>query len=224
VTDTDLACEEAILGVIRDAFPEARILSEETSPEVADWDQGWLWVVDPIDGTSNFARGIPSFVVNIALCFDGEPVLGLTHQPATGDEFLAVRGRGLLVNGEESRVSPVESLAEALMGMGMGYQYDRAKLMLGLLADLWPAVQMMQNIGTAALGMAYAASGRFDLYFHSYLFPWDVAPGIVQVREAGGLVLDRDGAEATIYSEGFIAGAPGPVKGLAGATAGRTWR
>lgn len=224
VTQTDLACEEAILAVLNDAYEAPRVLSEETSPEVADWNRGWLWVVDPIDGTSNFARGIPTFAVNIALCHDGEPVLGLTHQPVTGLEFLAVKGDGLTVNGAATSVSPVGPLDEALMGFGLGYEYARAKLMLAMLADLWPAVQMMQNIGSAALGLAYAASGRFDLYFHSYLFPWDQAAGIVQIREAGGLALARDGTEATIYSEGIIAGAPGPVNDLLAATRTREWR
>lgn len=224
VTETDLACEEAIIGVIRTEFPGASVLSEETSSEVDDWEQGWLWVVDPIDGTSNFSRGIPSFAINIALCFDGEPVLGLTHQPVTGTEFLAVKGGGLLVNGIRTGVSEVGPLTEALLGFGLGYEYERAKLMLMTLAELWPAVQMMQNIGSAALGMAYAASGRFDLYFHSYLFPWDQASGIVQVREAGGLALARDGSAATIYSEGIIAGASGPVLELLELTQDRKWR
>jgi fructose-1,6-bisphosphatase/inositol monophosphatase family enzyme len=224
VTESDLACEVAILSVIRDAYDAPRVLSEETSPEVADWDTGWLWVVDPIDGTSNFARGIPTFAVNIALCLDGDPVLGLTHQPVTGHEFLAVKGEGLTVNGAPTTVSPVGPLNEALMGFGLGYEYSRAKLMLAMLADLWPAVQMMQNIGSAALGLAYAASGRFDIYFHSYLFPWDQAAGMIQVREGGGLALARDGTEATIYSEGIIAGAPGPVEDLLAATKTRDWR
>jgi myo-inositol-1(or 4)-monophosphatase len=224
VTESDLACEEAALGVLRSAYPEHRILSEETSAEVDGWDSGWVWVIDPIDGTSNFARGIPTFAFNIALCHDGEPVLGLTHQPVTGDEFLATSGGGLFVNGERTRVSPVTSLVNSLMGFGLGYEYDRAKLMLELLADIWPAVQTVQNIGSAALGLAYAASGRFDIYAHSFLYPWDMAAGICQVKEAGGLALARDGSEATIYSEGVIAGAVGPAQEFLALTRDRRWR
>jgi myo-inositol-1(or 4)-monophosphatase len=96
--------------------------------------------------------------------------------------------------------------------------------MLSTLAEVWPAVQMMQNIGSAALGLAYASAGRFDIYFHSYLFPWDQAAGMIQVREAGGLCLARDGSEATIYSEGIVAGAPGPVRELVETTKNRKWR
>jgi myo-inositol-1(or 4)-monophosphatase len=224
VTQTDLACEGAVIALLRAEFPDIRVLSEETSAAVDDWDRGWLWVIDPIDGTGNFARAIPSFAFNLALCLDGEPVLGLTHQPVTGDEFLAVNGEGLRVNGEPTRVSPAEHMSDALTGFGLGYEYERAKLMLGLLADVWPGIQMAQNIGTAALGLAYASCGRFDLYVHSYLFPWDMAAGIIQVREAGGLALARDGSPVTLYSEGIVAGTPGPAQEFVEATRERKWR
>ncbi len=224
VTETDLAVEHATLKTLRREYPGHAVLSEETSQEVERWDRGWLWVVDPLDGTANFARGIPTFVFNLALCHDGEPVLGLTHQPVTGDEFFAVKGGGLWANGERTLVSDAATLSESLVGIGLGYEYDRAKLMLGLLADLWPGVQTVQNIGSAALGLAYAASGRFDLYVHSFLYPWDLAAGVVQVREGGGLFLDRAGNPATLYSEGVVAGAPGPVREFVAATVDRPWR
>jgi myo-inositol-1(or 4)-monophosphatase len=224
VTDTDLASELAIMEVLRDEFPDIAVLSEETAATVADWDKDWLWVVDPIDGTSNFSRGIPSFAVNIALCENGEPVLGLTHQPVTGVEFFAAKGEGLFVNGERAIVSQVGELSECLLGIGLGYEYDRAKMILELLTDIWPGVMMIQNIGSAALGLAYAASGRFDLYVHSLLFPWDMAAGIVQIREGGGVVTDREGAPISIYSEGIIGGAVGPAREFAEKTRGRKWR
>jgi myo-inositol-1(or 4)-monophosphatase len=224
VTETDLASELAIMQVLRDAFPDIAVLSEETAASVENWDKGWLWVVDPIDGTNNFARGIPSFAVNIALCEDGEPVLGLTHQPVTGAEFFATKGGGLFVNGERAVVSPVAELSECLLGIGLGYEYDRAKMILELLTEMWPGVMMIQNIGSAALGLAYAASGRFDMYVHSLLFPWDMAAGIVQVREAGGLVTDRAGGPISIYSEGIIAGAARPSAEFAEKTRGKRWR
>ncbi len=224
VTETDVACEQAAIRILREEFPEHRVLSEETSNGVKGWDRGWLWVIDPIDGTANFARGIPTFAFNIALCLDGEPVLGLTYQPITGDEFFAERGEGLWVNRVRAHVSAVAMLGESLMGIGLGYDYDRAAKALRLLADLWPEVQMIQNIGSAALGLAYAASGRFDLYVHHFLSPWDMAPGIVQVREGGGMVVDREGQPVTIYSEGLIAGAPGPVEEFLQFSKGRDWK
>lgn len=224
VTESDLACEEAVIRLLREEYPDHRILSEETSGEVKDWDNGWLWVIDPIDGTANFARGIPTFAFNLALCRDGEPVLGLTDQPVTGDEFFAVSGEGLFVNGVRAHVSSVATLPEALMGIGLGYDYDRAGKALNLLADLWPGVQMIQNIGTAALGLAYAASGRFELYVHHFLYPWDLAPGIIQVREGGGVIIDREGRPVTLYSEGVIAGAAGPAQDFLRFSSGRDWK
>lgn len=224
LTETDLACEAAAIELLQAEYPKMTVLSEETAAEVDNWDKGWLWVIDPIDGTSNFSRGIPTFCFNIALCDNGEPVLGVTNQPVTSTEFFAVKDGGLTVNGVPARVSEAAELADALTGFGLGYSYDRAKLILTLLNDIWPGVTTLQNIGSAALGLAYAASGRFDLYIHSNLYPWDMAAGIVQVREGGGLVLDRHGGPITIYSEGLIAGAPGPVREFAERTRERRWR
>lgn len=224
MTDSDLAAEIAILDTLRAEFPDIPVLSEETAATVENWDSSWLWVVDPIDGTSNFSRGIPSFAVNIALCHDGEPVLGLTFQPVTGAEFFATKGGGLFVNGERARVSPVTDLPDCLLGIGLGYDYERSKMLLALLTDLFPGFMTIQNIGTAALGLAYVASGRFDLYVHSLLYPWDMAAGIVQVREGGGLVIDRHGGPISIYSEGIIAGAVRPVQAFAAKTREMRWR
>jgi len=161
LTKTDLACEKAALAILAAEYPGVPVLAEETSATVGDWRSGLLWVVDPIDGTANFARGIPTFAFNIALCSDGEPLLGLTLQPVTGDEFVGVVGDGLTVNGDPAQISQVETMSECLTGFGLGYQYDRSKLILGLLTDIWPGLQMLQNVGSAAIALAYAASGRF---------------------------------------------------------------
>ncbi|HEY5638518.1 MAG TPA: inositol monophosphatase [Dehalococcoidia bacterium] len=224
LTKTDLECEKAALAVLAAEYPDVPVLAEETAATVGDWRRGLLWVVDPIDGTGNFARGIPTFAFNIALCRDGEPVLGLTLQPVTGDEFVGVVGEGLTVNGAPARVSGAEKMSECLTGFGLGYQYERSKLILGLLSDIWPGLQMVQNVGSAAIALAYAASGRFDLFVHSFLGPWDMAAGLAQVRAAGGLALDRAGEQATIFSEGLVAGAPGPVREFVEKTKDRPWR
>jgi fructose-1,6-bisphosphatase/inositol monophosphatase family enzyme len=224
VTETDLASEDAALRILAAEYPGHRVLSEETTAAVPDWEQGWLWVIDPLDGTANFARGNPTFAFNIALCLDGDPVLGLTCQPVTGDEFFAQRGEGLWVNGVRTHVSSVSTLAESVMGIGLGYDYARAKKALHLLAELWPGVQMIQNIGSAAMGLAYAASGRFDLYVHHFLAPWDMAAGVVQVLEGGGVTLDREGRPVGIFSQGLIAGAPGPVQEFLQFSLGRDWK
>ena len=224
LTQTDLECEKAALAILAEEYPGVPVLAEETATAVDDWRNGLLWVVDPIDGTSNFARGFPTFAFNIALCSDGEPVLGLTLQPVTGDEFVGVIGDGLVLNGQPAQVSQAETLSDCLLAFGLGYQYDRSKLMLALLHDLWPGMLFVQNIGSAAIALGYAASGRFDLYTHSFLGPWDLAAGLAQVRAAGGLALDRAGGHATLFSEGLVAGAPGPAREFVEKTKDKPWR
>jgi len=223
-TETDLAVESAVLGLLRAEYPDHAVLSEERSGEVADWRRGWLWVVDPIDGTHNFSQGIPHFCFTIALCHDGEPVLGLTYVPMTGEEFFARKGGGLLVNGEPASASATPSLAESVLGLDLGYDDARAAKLLSLLTELWPGVQSVRIMGSAALGLAFAACGRFDVFVHNFLFPWDLAAGILLVQEGGGLILDRDDGPVTIYSQGVVAGAPGVAQDFLRLARGKAWR
>lgn len=224
VTETDLAVENAVLARLRAEYPEHAVLSEEASGEVKRRDAGWLWVVDPIDGTHNYSQGIPHFCFTIALCFDGEPVLGLTHAPVTGEEFFATRGGGLIVNGEPASVSATPTLAASVLGMDLGYDDARAAKLLSLVVGLWPGMQAVRVMGSAALGLAFAACGRFDIYVHHFLYPWDSAAGVLLVREGGGNVVDRDGGPMTLFSESVIAGAPGPVKDFLRLARDRPWR
>jgi fructose-1,6-bisphosphatase/inositol monophosphatase family enzyme len=211
VTETDLAVETAVLNLLRADYPDHAVLSEETTHDV-DARRGWCWIVDPIDGTHNYSQGIPHFCFTIALCRDSEPILGLTRNPATGDEFFATRNGGLLVNGEQASVSPTPSLDQSVLGVDLGYDDERAARLLELLRVIWPGMQAVRVMGSAALGLAYAACGRFDAFVHHRLWPWDSAAGILFVREAGGLALQPDGGDATVYSERLVAGAPGPVR------------
>ena len=212
LTETDLAVNNVVLDILRVEYPDHPVLSEEGSKEFSDRPSGWLWVIDPIDGTHNFSQEVPHFCFTIALCHGGEPVLGLTHAPVTGEEFFASKGSGLLVKGDPASVSATPSLAESVLGVDLGYDDERAAKLISLLAGVWPGVQAVRVMGSAALGLAFAACGRFDLYVHHFLYPWDSAAGILFVREAGGLVLDREGGPATIYSDALIAGAPGAVQ------------
>ncbi len=224
VTETDLACERAVLDLLNAEYPEHRVLSEETAAAAHGWREGWLWVVDPLDGTHNYSQGIPNFAFNIALCRDGDPVLGLTYAPVTGEEFFAERGEGLSVNGERAQASTTPSLVQSVLGIDLGYDDGRAAKLISLMAEIWPGVQSVRVMGSAALGLAYAACGRYDLFVHHYLFPWDVAAGIVLVREGGGVIVDREGRPITLYSEGVIAGAPGPVQDFLRIAIDTPWR
>jgi len=224
VTETDLAVESVVLARLRAEFPEHAVLSEEGSGAAAEAKREWLWVVDPLDGTHNYSQGNPVFSFTIALCYDGEPVLGLTRAPATGDEFFARKGGGLLVNGSPASVSATPSLAESVLGLDLGYDDARAAKLISLAAELWPGMQAVRVMGSAALGFAFAACGRFDVYVHHFLFPWDSAAGILLVQEGGGLVFDRDGGPMMLSSDSVVAGAPGAVQDFLSAARGREWR
>ena len=222
VTAVDLSVEQTSIAILSREYPDHRILSEETMADTSY--QGWLWIVDPVDGTRNYASGIPNFSYNIALCYRSEPVLGLTYDPLRREEFFAVKGGGAYLNERPLQASLKESLQAAVVGVEMGYDDQLGKRLLALLHHLWPGMQSIRIIGSAALAFAYAAAGRFDLFIDPDLSPWDVAPGILLVQEAGGIVTDLSGAPATIYSKSYIAGGPQVHADFARLSATWAWR
>jgi fructose-1,6-bisphosphatase/inositol monophosphatase family enzyme len=207
VTETDMAVEQAVMAILAREFPDHAILAEESAAQTRSG--GWMWVVDPIDGTKNFSRGIPHFGFGLALCHDARPVLALSLHPVTGDEFLAVAGMGCTVNGVATHVSAVTTVREAVVALDMGYNDERAARQLETAAALWPGMQSLRIAGSAVLGPAFVAAGRWDLYVHLDLKPWDIAGGLLLVEEAGGVVTQRDGSPATIFSESVICATPG---------------
>jgi fructose-1,6-bisphosphatase/inositol monophosphatase family enzyme len=231
VTAADLASERAIQEILAVEYPDHSILSEETGPKdgrpagpTTARSEGWMWVVDPLDGTRNYLSGIPMFCINIALCHNEEPLLGLTFEPVRGEEFFALSGAGAFLNERPIRASTKESVMASVLAIDMGYDDARAGRALSLVRELWPGMQSLRVIGSAALGLAYAACGRFDLFVHHMLYPWDIAAGILLVREAGGAITDRDGGPIGIRSEGVIAGAPGAHADFLRLASGRAWR
>jgi fructose-1,6-bisphosphatase/inositol monophosphatase family enzyme len=228
VTETDVDIERLIQEILDREYPDHGVLSEETAGlESRDSEleaREWLWVVDPLDGTRNYVSGIPFFCVNVALCHHGEPVVAVTHDPCHGETFWAEKGGGAFVNAEPIRASDKPSVRASVVGVDLGYDDWRAARMLELVADIWPGMQSVRIPGSAALGLAYAACGRYDLFAHHNLFPWDVAAGILLVREAGGAITDRDGGPASIYSEGVVAGGKDAHADLLRLAAGRPWR
>ena len=222
VTAADLASERAIHEILAAEYPDHSVLSEETAATARG--EGWMWVVDPLDGTQNYAHGVPFFCINIALCYREEPLVALTYEPVRGEEFWAQKDEGAFVNGERMQVSQKESVQASLLAVDLGYEDERAAHMLTLVHELWPGMQSVRIVGSAALGLAYAACGRFDLFVHHMLYPWDIAAGILLVREAGGAISDRDGGPVGIRSEGAIAGAPRAHADFLRLAAGRPWR
>lgn len=206
VTETDLAVEQLVRTRIQTAFPGHAILSEETGAE--ERSDEWMWVVDPLDGTKNFSRGIPHFCFSIALCYGSEPVAAVIRQPMLGETFAAVEGEGATLNGAPMHVSDAESVRDSVVALDLGYDDKRAARQIALAGHLWPGMQSLRIAGSAALGLAYVAAGRWDVFAHMDLQPWDSAAGILLVREAGGIVTERSGDEGNIFSRGLVAGTP----------------
>ena len=222
VTDVDLAAEQAVLELLRAEYPHFGILSEESAP--VETGSPYTWVVDPLDGSRNYANGVPHFCVVVALAQGNEMVLGVTYDPVRDELFTAERSRGAFRNGSPISVSGREEIDQALLGFDLGYVDEKAGLALDMIRALWPGMQSIRLMGSAALGLAYAAAGRVDLYFHHALSPWDVASGLLLVQEAGGVVVDRQGQPAGLHTPSIIASSRRLVDRFLQATEGLEWR
>lgn len=222
VTDVDLASERLILGILTSEFPQFSILSEESEPVTRDSE--YTWVVDPIDGTRNFAEGIPHFCLVVALARGSEIVLGITFDPLKDELFVAEAGKGAFLNGNRISVSQRQEVSESILGFDLGYVDEKAGLALDMVRSLWPGIQGMRLMGSSALGLAYAACGRLDIYFHHQLSPWDIASGLVLLREAGGDVVGKRGEAANLYTPSIIASSPRLIDRFLLATDHLEWR
>ena len=203
VTEVDVLSEKQIIGILKKEFPHFGILSEETNSTTHI--NGFTWVVDPLDGTNNYTYGIPFFCVNIALVHNHDILLGVTYDPVRDELFEAQSGEGAYLNESPIHVSKAVSLRGSLIGLDLGYSHKRGRDMLETVAELWGQVHCVRLMGSSALGTAYVAAGRVSLYFHRYLFPWDIASGLLLVREAGGEVLDWKGNRAGLRDTELIA-------------------
>ena len=222
VTDVDLAAEKVILELVRSEFPQFSVLSEESDP--IETGSPFRWVIDPIDGTRNFAEGIPHFCVVVALARGSEMVVGVTYDPIKEETFSAELGKGAFLNGEPISVSSREQIPNCVLGFDLGYVDQKAATALDMIRELWPGFQTMRLMGSSALGMAYAAAGRIDLYFHHSLSPWDSASGLLLAREAGGNVVDRQGQNADLFTPSIIASSQQLIDRFMEATDGMEWR
>ena len=204
LTETDLRSERFLHETFRREFPDHAIMSEETASDTPL--DGWVWVIDPLDGTKNFASGIPYFCVNIALCYDGQPVVAATYDPNHNECFSAERGRGAFANGQPIHASDRATVEQSVLGVDIGYDNDRGRGTLEIVNKLFPQMQALRIQGSAALGLAYASCGRYDLFIHRYLLPWDIAAGILLVEEAGGKITDEAGHPVDVTSQTAVAG------------------
>ena len=222
VTDVDLAAEMAVLELLRGEFPEFGVLAEESAP--IDSDAGYTWVVDPLDGTRNYANGIPHFCTVVALAKSADIVLGITYDPIRKESFVAEFGKGATLNGAAISVTDAQEVSQAAICFDLGYVDEKAGLALDMIRSLWPNVGSLRLMGSSALGIAYAAAGRVDMYFHHALSPWDIASGILLVREAGGIVVDRQGNTANLHTPSILAANATLIDSFLKTTEGLPWR
>jgi myo-inositol-1(or 4)-monophosphatase len=206
VSAADHRAEEVIRAELARARPGYGFLMEE-SGETAGRDPQHRWIVDPLDGTTNFLHGIPHFAISIALERQGKLSAALIHNPITDELFTAERGSGAFVNDRRLRVAARPGLADAVVATGMPFRGrgDHARYVTELTAVM-PEVAGIRRFGAAALDLAYVAAGRFDGFWERDLSPWDLAAGILIVREAGGYVTDLDGRDAVLDKGHVVAG------------------
>jgi myo-inositol-1(or 4)-monophosphatase len=210
VSDADRDAETAILQLLHAERPEDAVLGEEGAS--ASGTSGLRWVIDPLDGTVNYLYAQPAFAVSIA-CEDEEGTLvGVVHQPLSGETFTALRGGGAFVNGRPIAVNRPESLARALIATGFSYEPERRALQGAIAARLLPQIRDVRRAGSAALDLAWVACGRLDGYYEHGLNEWDWAGGALLVSEAGGALRRLPAVDG--LPEGLVAGAPELVEAL----------
>ncbi|MBE9548730.1 MAG: inositol monophosphatase [Proteobacteria bacterium] len=203
VTEVDRACEYAIVSHIRKLHPDHAILAEEGG---ADGESDELWIIDPLDGTSNFLHGIPHYAISIAHQVKGRLVAGVIYDPIKEELFTAARGRGAYLNDQRMRVTPRPGLEGAIMATALPFRKRRhLQQSLDTLAAVFTEVEDIRRAGSAALDLAYVAAGRLDGYWEMGLDRWDIAAGILLVREAGGVVTDFSGNDSLERGGNIIA-------------------
>ena len=218
VSEVDRAAEARIIEVLQKAYPHYGILAEE-SGEIRGQgeDARWQWIIDPLDGTTNFLHGFPQFCVSIALACDGKVEHAVIYDPLREEEFTASRGRGAAMNGRRLRVSTRPGLDGALVGTGFPFRRDQAQHVeayLNMMRDIMSQTAGLRRPGAAALDLAWLAAGRLDGFWEMGLQEWDMAAGVLLITEAGGLVGDLTGGHNHLKSGNLVAGNPKVFKAL----------
>jgi myo-inositol-1(or 4)-monophosphatase len=204
VTDIDIRCEETIFRILNSAFPDIGFLSEEGTEKLPNADS--CWIVDPVDGTTNLAHGYPHVGVSIALKLEGALRLGVVYNPFLDELFHAQAGEGAFLNGKKIAVSDVDNLGHALMSTGFPYSIRKSpELPLALFTAIVPSLQGIRRDGAATLDLCYVAAGRLDGFWEIELKPWDMAAGILIIRESGGQVTDYRGESIDLHSPFIVA-------------------
>jgi myo-inositol-1(or 4)-monophosphatase len=207
VTHIDTESEQIIINTIKSDFPDHSFLTEESLKED---DKGYYrWIIDPLDGTTNFIHSYPVFSVSIALEFQGEIILGIVYDPVRDEMFSAEKGKGAFLNGQPLSVSSINRLDNSIIATGFPFRNkDMIDDYLKLFKNIFQKVSDIRRAGSAALDLAYIACGRCDGFFELGLSPWDVAAGSILINEAGGIITDFSGNSEYLLTGNIVAGTP----------------
>ena len=206
VSEVDRAAEQVIIQTLLEAYPTHAILAEESGSQ---GESEFLWIIDPLDGTTNFLHGYQQYSVSIALQHNGILTQAVIYDPTKNDLFTATRGRGAYLNDRRLRVSKRKELADCLIGTGFPYtKFDNLDAYMNILRDMMQKTSGLRRPGSAALDLAYTAAGRYDGFFETGLKPWDMAAGCLLITEAGGLVGDFEGNDGYLKTGHICAGSP----------------
>jgi len=217
VSEVDRHAEQLILTILKEKFPSHEFLCEESGLVNRQSDAEYQWIIDPLDGTTNFLHNFPHFAISMGVMHKGILTHGLIYDPIRREEFMASRGRGAQLNGHRIRVSKQVKLEGSLIGTGMPFRQDQqatAPAYWSLLSTIAADAAGIRRAGAAALDLAYVASGRLDAFYEFGLKPWDMAAGALLVREAGGLIIEPNGGENFMDSGNVIAGTPKLLKNM----------
>jgi myo-inositol-1(or 4)-monophosphatase len=206
VTEVDKAAEDAIIAILKAAYPGHAILAEESG---ASGESEYTWVIDPLDGTTNFIHGFPQYAVSIGLLHKGVPSQAVVYDPNRNELFTASKGRGAFVNERRMRVSRLAHLDDALIGTGFPFRdIGRLEEYVRMFRQVTQKTVGIRRPGAAALDLAYVAAGRLDGFWEIGLSAWDMAAGALLITEAGGLIADFDGEDRYLDNGEVVAGSP----------------
>jgi len=209
VTEVDLAAERVIIDTLLEAYPGHGILAEESGRSHGARDSDYVWIIDPLDGTTNFIHGLPTYAVSIALSYRNQVQQAVVYDPARNDLFFASKGRGAFLNDRRLRVSKRIRMSESLIGTGFPFRKgDNFKRYLKIFEEVMQACAGVRRPGAAALDLCYVAAGWYDGFFETGLSPWDIAAGSLMVSEAGGLIGNFTGEADYLFQREVVAGNP----------------
>jgi len=215
VSYVDKTAEEKLVKGLKELLPEAGLITEEDTPNERDTKQ--RWVIDPLDGTTNYLHGIPVFAISVALLEENDPLVGVVYELGQKEMFSAARGEGCTLNGKDVKVNR-KDISNSLIATGFPYyDFERMNEFLEMLKRLFKDSRGVRRLGSAATDLAYVACRRFDAYFEYGLSSWDVAAGVLLVTEAGGKVSDFSGGDDFIFGAEIIAGSAtafGPIQAM----------